>query len=196
MDSKGIERYRHHLSWFGGLLLLFCLLHAGQAWGEDDLLKKAQQGDASAQARLGVMYAKGQDVAQNDAEAVKWYRLAADQGNMLAQNNLGVMYFNGRGVTQNHAEAMKWYRLAADQGHTLAQANVGMMYANGVGVEKNPGVAYLWFSIVQPRLKPTDPVYPDIADMRNDLQRVLTKKEIADAERQAEKWQKEFAKKK
>lgn len=40
----------------------------------------ANSGNARAQAAIGVMYAKGQGVSQNDAEAVKWCRLAgADQ---------------------------------------------------------------------------------------------------------------------
>ena len=32
---------------------------------------------------------------QDDAEAVRWYRLAAEQGHVSAQNNLGVMYSTG-----------------------------------------------------------------------------------------------------
>ncbi len=40
----------------------------------------ADQGDADAQYSLGVMYDLGQGVAQDDAEAVKWYRAAAEQG--------------------------------------------------------------------------------------------------------------------
>ena len=37
----------------------------------------AEQGDADAQYNLGVMFANGWDVPQDDAEAVQWYRLAA-----------------------------------------------------------------------------------------------------------------------
>jgi TPR repeat protein len=40
----------------------------------------ADQGNALAQRNLGFMYANGQGVPQDYAEAVKWYRLAADQG--------------------------------------------------------------------------------------------------------------------
>jgi len=40
----------------------------------------AYQGDASAQSNLGLMYATGQGVPQDYAEAVRWYRRAADQG--------------------------------------------------------------------------------------------------------------------
>ena len=35
------------------------------------------------------------------AEAVKWYRKAAEQGLALAQFNLGVMYEKGKGVLQD-----------------------------------------------------------------------------------------------
>ena len=47
------------------------------------------------------------------AEAVKWFRKAAEQGNASAQSNLGVMYAEGRGVPQDDAEAVKWYRRGA-----------------------------------------------------------------------------------
>ena len=40
----------------------------------------AEQGNASAQSNLGVMYERGQGVPQDDKTAVKWYRLAAKQG--------------------------------------------------------------------------------------------------------------------
>ncbi|MCH8098520.1 MAG: sel1 repeat family protein [Proteobacteria bacterium] len=38
----------------------------------------AEQGDAEAQFNLGLMYYKGRGVPQDYAEAVKWYRLAAE----------------------------------------------------------------------------------------------------------------------
>ena len=65
--------------------------------------KAADQGDAAAQSNLGVMYANGQGVPQDYAEAVQWYRKAADQGDADAQNNLGVMYDKGQGVPQDYA---------------------------------------------------------------------------------------------
>ncbi len=40
----------------------------------------AKQGNAKAQHNLGVMYEIGEGVPQDFAEAVKWYRKAADQG--------------------------------------------------------------------------------------------------------------------
>ena len=68
----------------------------------------SRAGVRSAQFNLGVMYLNGRGVPQDDAEAVKWHRLAAEQGYASAQFNLGVMYLNGRGVPQDDAEAVKW----------------------------------------------------------------------------------------
>ena len=94
----------------------------------------AEQGLATAQYNLGVMYGTGEGVPQDDAEAIRWYRLAAEQGLATAQYNLGVMYDDGLGVPQDDAEAIRWYRLAAEQGLATAQYNLGVMYSTGRGV--------------------------------------------------------------
>jgi uncharacterized protein len=73
----------------------------------------ADQGNASAQFRLGKMYHDGIGVPKNDAEAVRWYRLAADQGNASAQFLLGHMYLKGMGVPQDYVIAEMWFNLAA-----------------------------------------------------------------------------------
>ena len=85
----------------------------------------ADQGNASAQNNLGVMYDNGEGVLKDDAEAVRWYRLSADQGNASAQYNLGVSYANGEGVLKDDAEAVRWYRLSADQGTPLRSTTSG-----------------------------------------------------------------------
>jgi hypothetical protein len=92
------------------------------------------------------MFTNGTGVPENDAEAVRWYRLAAEQGNASAQYNLGNMYDSGEGVPENDAEAVRWYRLAAEQGLSAAQLNLGYSYANGEGVQQNNVRAYVWWS--------------------------------------------------
>ena len=62
------------------------------------------------------MYANGRGVRQDDAQAVQWYRKAAEQGYAQAQFNLGNMYVDGRGARQDYAQAVHWYRKAAEQG--------------------------------------------------------------------------------
>src|SRR5665647_1088542 len=81
---------------------------------KEQLLARAKVGDADAQLHTGNLFFKGTEVAQDYAEAAKWYRLAARQGRAQAQFNLGMMYDTGLGVAQNHPEAARWYRLAAD----------------------------------------------------------------------------------
>eukprot|EP00729_Bicosta_minor_P007498 gene7498-biopygen19921 len=98
-----------------------------------------------AQYILGIMYCTGEGVEQDDVEAAKWYRMAAEAGIATAQNNLGSMYCNGEGVEQDHVEAAKWYRMAAEAGHAKAQYNLGAMYDNGEGVEKDHVEAAKWY---------------------------------------------------
>ena len=51
------------------------------------------------------MYREGEAVPQDAAEAVRWFRLAAEQGNALGQYELGRMYMNGEGVPQDNERA-------------------------------------------------------------------------------------------
>ena len=87
----------------------------------------AEQGDAQAQFKLGVMYDEGQGVAQDFREAVPWFRQAAEQGHALAQNNLGVVYGKGQGVKQDYVIAHKWTNLASMQGYENAIKNLGFL---------------------------------------------------------------------
>jgi TPR repeat protein len=57
---------------------------------------------------LGMLYSHGYGVKQDYAEAIKWYRLAAEAGDRLAQKDLGEMYYNGQGVPQDYLRAYMW----------------------------------------------------------------------------------------
>ena len=93
------------------------------------------------------MYSTGEGVPQDDGEAVKWFRLAADQGNASAQFSLGNMYRTGEGVPQDYGEAVKWFRLAADQGDVWAQLRLGVMYQMGQGVPQDDAEAFKWYRL-------------------------------------------------
>ncbi len=88
----------------------------------------AEKGHPIAQYYLGVLYAYGQGVQKNAAEAFRWYLMAAEQEDMSAQFNLGFCFDKGRGVKQDYDEALKWYRKAADQGDRQAQYNIAVIY--------------------------------------------------------------------
>ena len=65
-------------------------------------------------------YHFGAGVPQDRAEAVRWYRAAAEQGNAEGQWRLGMRYATGRGVPLDHVAAYAWLNLAAAQGHEEA----------------------------------------------------------------------------
>ena len=50
---------------------------------------------------------------EDDAEAVTWYRRAAEQGFTPAQAGLGYMYEYGTGVSEDQVLAHMWLTLAA-----------------------------------------------------------------------------------
>src|SRR5512137_2931812 len=92
-----------------------------------ELRAKAEKADAESQCNLGFIYAKGEGVPKDAAEAVKWFRKAAEQELASAQYNLGLMYAKGEGVPKDAAEAVKWFRGAAEQGLASAQYNLGLI---------------------------------------------------------------------
>lgn len=72
----------------------------------------AEQGVASAQFYLGLMYERGRGVRQDYSTALTWFRKAAAQGYVGPQNNLGLIYERGRGVRKDAVRALMWYTVA------------------------------------------------------------------------------------
>jgi TPR repeat protein len=105
----------------------------------------AAQGSDEARTWLGLMYARGHGVPQDDQKAVRWYRDAAEQGYPWGQTNLGYMYASGRGVARDDEEAVRLYRSAAEKDFPMAQDNLGVMYRDGRGVKRDPLLAAYWF---------------------------------------------------
>lgn len=89
------------------------LLDLGQDWDPDVipsvLEKAAEYGYSEAQFALGSISCRARDYA----EAVRWYRKAADQGHADAQSELGIAYHEGHGVAQDYVQAHMWTDLAA-----------------------------------------------------------------------------------
>ena len=146
------------------------------------LLPLGEMGIASAQNYLGLMYADGKGVIQDDKEAIKWYRLAVEQGFADAQYNLGWMYEKGQGVIQNDKEAVKWYRLAAEQEHARAQFRLGLMYENGWGVPQDFVLALMWFNLSGTNGEESG------TKMRKILGRWVTPQQSIKAREMAENW--------
>ena len=92
---------------------------------------------AVAEYNTGLSYYYGQGVEKDFAEAVKWFRKAAEQNYAPAQGMLGSCYHSGQGVSKNYAEAVKWLRKAAEQNDAWAQSRLGYCYHFGQGVPKD-----------------------------------------------------------
>ena len=57
---------------------------------------------------------------EDDKEAVKWYRRAADVRYAKAMVHLGLMYATGEGVIEDDVEAYAWFNVAAGNGQRTA----------------------------------------------------------------------------
>ena len=111
-----------------------------------DIEKLAKDGDPRAAYDLATLYARGDELPRDFAQAARWFRQAATQGIAGAQYNLGVLYEQGLGVAKNLPEAIRWYLKSAEQGYPPAEYNVGTAYAEGKGVTADDAAARLWFT--------------------------------------------------
>jgi hypothetical protein len=81
-----------------------------------ELRKLADQGDAEAQYQMGVRFHNGEDVRQDDAQAMQWFLRAAEEGHVTAQSALGAYYWAGRGVPEDLSKAYFWSEIALAEG--------------------------------------------------------------------------------
>ncbi|MCG6976371.1 MAG: sel1 repeat family protein [Acidiferrobacterales bacterium] len=105
----------------------------------------ANKGDANAQAYLGAMYASGDGVRLDTAEALKWQLKAAEQGHVLAQYNAAVLLARGDKNSRNLKEAAKWFQKAGEAGLPEAQLHMGLMHEKGWGITRCPYEASKWY---------------------------------------------------
>ena len=90
-----------------------------------EVRKSAEEGNASAQNRLGLLYDEGVGAPQDYRQAKEWYEKAAKQGHAGAQTNLGTLYLQGEGAPQSAQMALFWFSRAAEQGEVLAFTKLG-----------------------------------------------------------------------
>ena len=110
-----------------------------------ELVAAANQGDVEDQLDLAEMYYEGRGLKKDHAEALKWYRKAAEKRDALAQYWIGRLYSRGEGVAKDARAAANWFRQSADQNLAMAQYELGVMLYNGTGIDKNHAQAAYWF---------------------------------------------------
>ncbi|MEG0879739.1 MAG: hypothetical protein RSH52_00485 [Janthinobacterium sp.] len=102
-------------------------------------------GNIKAQKVLGDIYLGEErcaDVARSDAEAGRWYLLAAKGGDRVAQDELVSLYTSWSGSLRNPARALPWLRSLASQGAGEPMAQLAQMYERGEGVPADKVVSY------------------------------------------------------
>ena len=115
-----------HRFWHGFLIFICSLsvLAFAEGGSFEKIKMQAEDGNAQAQFKLGIMYFYGQETAQNYMEALKWFNKAAKQNNPKAQYNLGVMYSLGEGVPQDYIKSYIWFSLAYSNGFEQAKSKI------------------------------------------------------------------------
>ena len=108
-------------------------------------MRKAEGGDAKAQAELGSRYRDGNGVTKDASKAVFWWQKSAALANAEAQFELGVSHLYGEGTPKDGAKALDLFRKAADQNHAHAQFALGRLYELGLGVPKDAENAVMWY---------------------------------------------------
>ena len=95
-----------------------------------------------AQFGLGWMHENGEGVTKDAAEALRWYRMAADQGHPGACDKVARFYDGGLGVAEDKAEAVRWFKRAVKAGFTHAETDLVRLGAHGAaGLEQAAAAA-------------------------------------------------------
>ena len=126
-------------------VLLSAVCWANQPTSVAGLSRAAARGDAMAEFNLGLAYANGDGVPQDDRQAVAWWRKAAKQGVTDAEYCLGKAYYVGRGVPQDEQQGVLWMRRAAEHGNVHAETGLGFAFDLGRGVPQDYDQSASWF---------------------------------------------------
>ena len=103
--------------------------------------RAARQGYAPAQVRLAYIL----DAAEFNAEAVEWYRRAAEAGDPEGLYGLGQMYLKGEGIERDRDQGRDWIVRAAEAGLTSAMRVLATNYERGgMGLDPDPELARHW----------------------------------------------------
>jgi hypothetical protein len=122
-----------------------------------ELQQLAQNGDPAAENALGLRYASGDGVRQDDTEAARWFTKAAENGNVKAQVALSTRYWAGRGVPASLTQAYFWTVLARAAGDknskTFAEFLAShMTRPQAAAIEQQ---ANIWYQQHESRAKPS-----------------------------------------
>jgi TPR repeat protein len=107
----------------------------------------AKAGNTKCLNSLGLAYERGELLPKNNAEALKYYKLAAAKKHQYALWNLGRIYENGKpDVEKNIKEAIRFYTLGAKAGNIKSQSRLGFIYLKGEIVPKDIALSVKFYT--------------------------------------------------
>lgn len=138
--------------------------------------ERAESGDVLSQVELADLLTANQFSAQ----AVEWYRKAAEQGNLRAKYRLGEILLFGvndsgdlqQRVIANPAEGLRWTFAAATNFHAEASHNMARALEKGIGLDCNLVEAYAWLEVYARSNAPVARAEMDRLALRMGLQEI------------------------
>jgi uncharacterized protein len=114
-----------------------------------DVKGRAERGERGAQFQYGLFFYFGcGGMAEDHAEAGRWWRLAASQDEPLATVDLGQLLLHGDGAPQDVNEAIRLFRRAGDLGEPQGYYHLAHMYALGDGVRQDLAEEAKWYHVL------------------------------------------------
>lgn len=110
-----------------------------------ELKPLAEQGDAKAKFKLGLLYANGQGVPQDEKIACSYFESAANLGHSMSQYNTGQCYFFGKHGSQDISYALWWFNKSANKGNVEAMNKLGYIYQSDTNGRRDYQAALKWF---------------------------------------------------
>jgi hypothetical protein len=113
----------------------------------DELIQKAEQGDAEAQYNLGRRYRGYGGTAVDIEKSMEWLEKAAAQTNQAARYSLSQLYVSTTNIIPE--KAFYHCSIAAEGGYVTAQRVLGKYYRDGFGTVPDRAQALHWLCLAE-----------------------------------------------
>ena len=111
----------------------------------DAIRGQAEQGNAEAQYKLGLLYEDDGTAIKDITQAAQWIRKSAEQGFPRAEASLATLYLNGTGVQTDLSQYVIWLRKAAADGDAEAQFTTSVYLEGGfVDTRRDEPQSLVW----------------------------------------------------
>ena len=153
----------------------------------------AEQGDAVAARKLGLLIEEGQIGENAYGSPGKWFKRGCDLGDLPSCHNAGVGYEYGKsGLEKDYGQARAYYQKAAKRDYMQSQYNLASLYANEYFEDDVEG--YKWLLISQRQAHECSGqsvcqwVLSDPPGHKSALEERMSLRAIESAESEASEW--------